>query len=258
MIGRISISAALVIVAVSAAPALAMAADCAEVARAFAAELTLSAGAANEDGALRRLQESALSGIRSCPDLEPQLYIAARTAELGYAAGAPRGNGPTVEARNLAYEASMRQPRSARIATVLARIDGTVAAARRAYEIDPNYTPARLQLVLALAAAGSKGEALSLLPSGKMMDTASERIARARVLLAAGEAQAAAGEAEAAHRARKPEAEIVPGRDLERDAQEVLGFALLASHRVNQAESHLKAAAALGSTKARAQLLNKP
>lgn len=236
-------------------PIVARAADCDQVARSFAARLNISVGAMDEGGALVMLREAAQGGLRECPDLEPQGYTAARIAELGYAPGARRSAVPTADAQALAQEAAQRHPKSQRIVTLLARLDGSVDMARRALALDPAYAPARVQLALALAATGTRDEALALLSQGRDADRiASEWNARAKIRMMAGDIPAAIKDARAARVAVKREAELMPGTDTIRDTQEILGLALLAQGRAQDAAVHLELASAVGSLKAQAAL----
>ena len=241
--------------ALALASAAVRAAGCDQIARSFAARLNISAGAMDEGGALVLLSEAAKEGLRACPDLEPQSYIAARIAELGYAAGARRTAAQTVGALALAQDAARRHPDSVRIATVLARLEGSLDAARRAMALDARYAPARVQLAWALAATGARAEALVLLSQGRDTERpASEWNARARIRLAAGEAKAAKVDAKAARAAKTREPELTPGTDIFRDTQETLGLSLMALGRPDDAKEHFELAAAVGSSKAKAAL----
>jgi hypothetical protein len=230
--------------------------DCARAERDAQAQMTLAAAAADMDGALRTLHVAVREAAARCPDSEPLSYIAARTGELGYGDD-PRASGPSPQARQFTEDAMARHPDSVRLATVLARIDGSSASARHAYDLDKTYVPARLALALALANEGNSAEALKLVPAVNTKNlTVSAGIARARVLLAAGRGSDAVHDASAARKAPGREIEIVPPRDLERDAQEVWGLALIAAGQPRQAAPHLKTAAALGSARASAALRN--
>jgi hypothetical protein len=227
--------------------------DCPRLARDVEAGAALASSAADTDGALRGLGAQAREALRRCPNSEPLLYLAARTAELGYGDG-PRSSGPAPGAREFANAAVASQPGSVRLQTVAARLDGGVAAARRAFEADSKYAPARVALALALALAGEHDAAAALKLLPEHAGTVTERIARARVLLAVGRAPDAAREAAAAGAAKEEEIELLPARDLERDAQEVWGLALVAQSRSRDAAPHLKLAAGLGSASAAAAL----
>jgi hypothetical protein len=226
---------------------------CAGLAESFDSRLALSRGAMDEDGAFVLLLRGAEADLRACPELEPQRYAVARLAELGYSAGdARRANGPDPHAKTLTEAALRAFPRSARIATVAARLDGSVEFARRAVMIDPDYAPARVALAVALAASGDARGALAMLPASGQ--PASTLIARARISLAAGDARATLADALAAGKATPRELEPMPGRDAVRDKEELLGLSLRALGRPAEARRRLESAASLGSAAARRAL----
>jgi len=228
--------------------------DCAHAERDIEARRALTASSADMDGAIRSLYTAAREALDRCPSSEPLSYVVARASELGYADD-PRSAGPPPRARQFIEDAVTRHPQSVRLATVSARIAGGSVNARRAYDLDKSYMPARATLAVALANEGHSAEALGLFPQANKRNlTVSEGIARSRVLLAAGRAAAARREAAAALNAPGQEIEIVVPRDLERDVQEIWGLALIAEGRPQQAAAHLKTAAALGSARASAAL----
>jgi tetratricopeptide (TPR) repeat protein len=242
--------------ALGSASASAQVISCAGVVDAFAARLALSTGAMDEDGAFALLRGDAEQDLRSCPDLEPQRYYLARMAELGYlATGARRADGPTPGARALAEESQRRHPLSVRIATVAARLDGSVDAARRAMVLDPGYAPARTALAAALAANGDTPAALATLAGADVSQSAAALVVRARIKLLAGDANGALADAVAARNAgQKKELEPTPSRDTLRDTEELLGLSSRALGNPLEARKHLERAAVLGSVKAREAL----
>jgi hypothetical protein len=241
-------------IALGSATASAQVVNCAGVADVFAGRLALSAGTIDETGAFVLLRGAAEQDLRSCPDLEPQRYFIVRMAELGYSAGGRRSEAPDVGARALAEDALLRYPHSARIATVAARLDGSVEAAQRAVAIDPGYAPARTALAVALAGRGDTSAALAILAGPASGMSATALIARARIRLAAGDAGGAFADAQAAGNAGKKEPEPTPGRDLLRDTEELLGLSSRALGKSAQARKHFERAASLGSAKAREAL----
>jgi len=84
--------------------------------------------------------------------------------------------------------------------------------------------------------------------------SATALIARARIRLAAGDAGGALADALAAGNAGHKELEPTPGRDLTRDAEELLGLSSQALGKPAQARKHFERAASLGSAKAREAL----
>ena len=241
-------------IALGSASASAQVVNCAGVADVFAGRLALSAGAIDEDGAFVLLRGAAEQDLRSCPDLEPQRYFVTRMAELGYSAGGRRSEAPDAGARALADDALRKYPQSARIATVAARLDGSVEAARRAMAIDPGYAPARTALAVALAGQGDTSAALAMLTGSASTMSATALIARARIRLAAHDAVGALADAKAAGNAGQKEPEPTPGHDLLRDMEELLGLSSRALGKPAQARKHFERAASLGSAKAREAL----
>jgi len=248
--------AVLLTVAIGVDSASAQVVNCAGVADAFAARLALSTGAMDEDGAFALLRSAAEEDLRSCPDLERQRYYLARMAELGYfATGARRADGPAPGAQALAEESQRKHPLSVRIATVAARLDGSIDAARRAMALDPGYAPARTALAVALAAKGDTPAALATLAGADSSQSAAALIVRARIRLMAGDANGALAAALAARNAgQRKEPEPTPSRDILRDAEELLGLSSRALGKPLEARKHLERATVLGSAKAREAL----
>ena len=58
---------------------------------------------------------------------------------------------PGAPASKIAADAAEHVPQSAEVATVVARLDGSVASAEKAYDLDRDYAPARDALALAVA-----------------------------------------------------------------------------------------------------------
>jgi tetratricopeptide (TPR) repeat protein len=228
--------------------------DCAGVAETFEARMALSPGAADEDGAFILLRREAEHDLSSCPDLEPQRYAVARMAELGYSATRARRGTAEPDARVLAEEALRQHPGSARIATVEARLDGSVQAAQRAAGLDPGYGPARTALAAALARQGDTAAALASLAGDASGLSRAALIERARIKLDRGDAKGALADLRAVDHARQREMEPTPGFDSSRDTEELLGLSLSALGKTAQARKHLQQAASMGSAKAQEAL----
>jgi hypothetical protein len=243
-------------VALGSFPASAQAVNCVGVAEVFTGRLALAVGAADEDGEFAVLRGAAEEDLRSCPELEPERYYLARMAELGYSAQGPRrAAAPAPTARALAEDSLRRFPLSVRIATVAARLDGSVDAARRAIALDPGYAPAQTALAAALAAKGDTSAALATLAAGDSELSASALIARARIRLTIGDANGAFADALVARDAgRERELEPTPSRDLLRNSEELLGLSSRALGKPLEAKQHLELAASLGSATAREAL----
>lgn len=227
--------------------------DCAAIERRTNALVLALPAVADEMGAYRELGDAALEGTAVCPASAKLWYWAARSAEvlegpLAGAAFAAAGGAATI-----AREAEVHVPGSVGIATVVARLAGTEAAARRALALDASYPPARRALAAALLKEGAPEEASKLMSSAG--GTGPDRLTRARILLALGRAKEAAAEARTARDRPEPDpSELTPSFEVLRDANETLGLALRAQGRAVEAGPFLKAAAAAGSQMARAAL----
>jgi hypothetical protein len=213
--------------------------------------------AADQAGAVRSQYRQAAEALAQCPESEPHWYLLIRAAELGAGEFPVTIGGQTFATPlDAAREAAARAPGSARIVTVLARLDATVESARRAVALDEKWEPARLALAVALAAGGSNGEADAIFADKSMMQSVpGAHTARARVLIEQGKPQEAAALARRDLTGAWPHAEEpFLTSVIRRDAAETLGLALLAAHQPKQAAPHLKEAAALGSERARTAL----
>ena len=221
--------------------------NCAGVEKIFASRLSLVDGAMDEDGAFALLRAAAKEDLSICPDLETLRYFVARVAEL-YCTGAPGSDNG--QARALAEEAERKYPRSPRIAVMVARLDGSLGAARRAMSLDPTFEPSRVALAAALAEKDNARAALATLAGPPSLKSATALLARARIKLAAGDANGALADATAAADAGSQEAEPTPGREISRNVEEVQGLSLRALGRSADAARHLARAAALKSAMA--------
>jgi hypothetical protein len=227
--------------------------NCTDIERRLEVRVRSLAVARDQLGVFRGLGETALTGLKNCPDSVKLWYFAARSAEVlevPFAGAAFSGDGG---AKKIARDAIAHVANSAPLVTILARIDGTAASARRAHEIDPGYRPARRVLAIALAKEGAISEALQILDLPDL--SSADRIARARALLAAGHAEAAVSEAKKSlDQPLTDPAEPTPEVELFRNGNEVLGFALLAAGRTKDALRVLRSAATVGSRAAQLEL----
>jgi tetratricopeptide (TPR) repeat protein len=232
------------------AAALAQDNKCASSEARVEAEVQRVRVAADDVGVFRTIGDQALSALSQCPDSARLWYLAARSAEvlegpMGGKVFATEGGTKKIVADALAHS-----PSSAPIATVAARVQNSSSLARKALELDPTYQPARRALAALLAKEGSFDEALRLTdrPQSSPM-----RLTRAQVLLAAKRPAEAVGEARKVVTSDPPD-ELSPRREMYRDTEEVLGFALLDLHRKQEAHKALQAAAAAGSAAAQGYL----
>src|SRR5262245_16757038 len=116
--------------------------SCGGLERDLSKDLSLSVMAMEPEGTLRSVQRRATEGLKQCPDSETLGYLSVRAAELGVS---PTSDDVGKAAyRAFAKDTSQRFPRSARIATVRARAERTVAAARSAVSLDSTYSPAKI------------------------------------------------------------------------------------------------------------------
>lgn len=227
-------------------------AKCANLEHHVDARLSVVGVAADQLGGFREVGDSALEGLKTCPDSARLWYLAVRSAELlevpfGGEAFAVYGG-----AKKIAADAAEHAPQSAQIATVVARFDGSVVSAQKAYDLDRNYMPARNALALALSRKGRAADALKLLQGHMAVE---DRLTRARILLQHNKPEAAAAEARSA--LNMPLASLeepTPSMDILRDGNEILGFALLAAGHTEEALRPLRAAAGAGSIAARSTL----
>jgi len=201
-------------------------------------------------GVFRAIGDRAIDVLGQCPQSARLWYLAARSAEVleiwssGQAFAAYGG------LNKIVADALSHAPYSAPVATVAARVEGSSSLARKALTLDPNYQPARRALAETLAKEGAFDEALRVATVDARRGPM--HLTRARVLLAAKRPADAVREAKKITPSQPDE--LAPAGDMYRDAQEVLGFALLALHRPAEARKALRAAASAGSVAAQRQL----
>lgn len=235
------------------APLVANAAGCQDLEAAVQARVATLATANDDVGAFRTIGDEALTALKQCPQSARLWYLAARSAEVLEGPMAGRAFAGSGGLAGIVHEAVAHHPRSAPIATIAARLDGTTASARKAVALDSSYAPARRALATALARDGAVAEALRLatVESARNLD----HLARAKVLLAAGRAAEAVTDARKALAKGNPDtSEPAPSVELQREAYEVLGFAYSKQGKTSDAEKAFRIAAAAGSTAAQAHL----
>ena len=212
------------------------------------AQVYMLGSVADQIGGFEELGHTALEGVKSCPDSARLWYLAVRSAEV-------LGGWPVFDdyggTKAIAADASKHAPQSVQVATVVARLDGSVASAQNAYDLDHNYGPARNALALALSREGSAANALKLLEGHTGVE---DHLARARILLRDSKPAQAATEARTALKTRASPVEPTLGTDILREGNEILAFALLTMGRTKEAIGPLKTAAATGSAAARSEL----
>jgi hypothetical protein len=109
--------------------------------------LTTAAASMEPENAREAVYEEATQDATTCPDHEKIAYVRLRTLELGV--GDIRLMGTRIE---LGRSLSRAFPRSAAIATVRARLEGSTSLARQAASLDPSYAPAQVTLATRLLA----------------------------------------------------------------------------------------------------------
>jgi hypothetical protein len=230
----------------------AYAADCHALEESVESQVSMLDTAEDDLGAFRSIGDEALQAVKQCPDSARLWYLAARSAEVLEVPMSGKAFAEFGGLKKIVDEAVSHIPKSAAIATVAARVDGGVEAARKAVALDSAYLPARRALAVALARTGAIGEALRLCQA--KTPVSSDHLTKARVLLAANQAPEAANEAGKALIARRDPAEPAPAVEIQREGNEVLGFALLKEGRNAAAERAFRTAAAAGSAAARSQM----
>jgi hypothetical protein len=218
---------------------------------------------------------AAREGLSRCPDEEGLWYAFLRGNELGDRSFEgegfkrfPKGldllgkHFESLEA--VADHATVRFPGSARIATVRARLHGSVRAAREALAVDASHPPAQVALGRALIAAGQLSEgtaALKKIPESTLRKTHGGMAALGRALLLTGNPN------EAITAARVTVNTYGCGDDYERngsgpfnarvkaEAQETIGLANLAIGKTLPSIWSLLTAWSLGRSSARDALM---
>jgi hypothetical protein len=125
--------------------------DCEKSERYFVDQLSLLPVAMEPSGARRAIATGAAEAAGRCLGSEGLAYVRVRAAELDVdSTRIDDGDAKRALASRLATDVLGRFPKSARIATVRARLVGTVEAARGAVAIDAGYVPAKVALASAL------------------------------------------------------------------------------------------------------------
>jgi hypothetical protein len=253
--------AAAAAVALDAGPATSDANACDHVANALMHALQMAQVAKEPEGTVRRVFDDATNAQPRCAASEAVTYLRIRSAELGK--GSFVGDltpAARTEWRQLADDAAMRFPRSARILAVDARATGKIEIARRAVAADDAYAPARVALASALIASGDPASAAKMLDGLSGLDATSDGFAvLARARLASSDLLGALRAAKDQFTKRKIEL-IEPDAGNQWpvvDAHEVAGFAALGLRRYDEAARHL-VVADFGSAKVREILAHPP
>jgi tetratricopeptide (TPR) repeat protein len=227
--------------------------SCKDLEAGVESKVSTLASAEDDLGLFRSIGDEALDAVKQCPVSARLWYLAARAAEVLEVPMSGKAFEEFGGLKKIVCDAMSHVPKSVEIATIAARVDGTAAAARKALAIDPEYTPARRALAIALAKEGAIDEALRLCSAKSFFGA--DQLTRGRVLLAANRPSEAASEAKKALAAGRPDpAEPTPAIEIQRDANEVLGFALLKEGHKSEAQRAFRIAAAAGSSAAQSQI----
>jgi hypothetical protein len=190
------------------------------------------------EAARLRIHEEATRALERCPASEGIAYVSLRASEL-----VPDADGPEPSLRRFVQELAARFPRSARIATIRARMEGTVDTARRAVAADAAYAPAQVALAAALLEAGDRSGARDAIDGVKDLGTTDEGYAvLARIKWTQGDGR---GAMEAAQRQlkggrRAPVVEPGSGDTKARSrAHEILALGYLKQGQADKAAAHL-------------------
>jgi tetratricopeptide (TPR) repeat protein len=233
--------------------AAAHAANCLEVEDRIDAEVARLRAAEDSLTLLRRIGTDSLAAVTDCPSSDRLWYLAARAAEL---LELPSGGQAFIAYggfKTIVGDAEAHRPASFAIATIGARLDGSSAAARRALTLNPDYPPARRALAFALSREGNIEESLGVATIQR--PHAADHLVRAKILLAGDRPLESEKEAEAAIKAPGSDPdEVTLPIELQRDANETLGFALLKQGQTERAKRAFRIAAADGSIPARTQM----
>lgn len=199
--------------------------------------LTASETQMEPEGARLRVHEAAVEALKRCPGNERIAYVSLRAAEL-----VPDDVGGDAEFLKFTQAVVADFPRSVRIATIRARREGSVSAARNALAIDRSYAPAQVALAAALLAAGDKAGARAVIDGVKDLEGTDDGYAvLARICWAERNAVTAIDAARRALRTHRGPS-IEPGSaDVRARAQahEILGLAYLEQGHPEAAAPHL-------------------
>lgn len=220
---------------------------CANDERSFAKRFSMAALAMEPESVVGGIYDRATEAEQRCPGSEPIAYFRLRAAELG------RGGAMVGQAdadrhalETLASQAFARFPQSVRIATVRARVLGTVDSAKQALAVDPNYLPAKIALAAAMVEAGQSKDAAILLERTPDLGATSDGFAvLARARLRDGDLNGARKAAQMALTGRDVEQLEPDARDprAESSAHETLGLIFLEKKQYSDAAKHLLIAA---------------
>jgi tetratricopeptide (TPR) repeat protein len=223
---------------------------CAALAQELREALAASVMAMEPEGARRAVYDRATEAAGRCPADERLAYLRLRAVELGAEAPLDDHDNDAKRAAptKLARELTRQFPRSAAIATVAARCEGTVEAARKAVALDAAYPPAQVALAAALLDAGDAAAARTVIDAVKELGGLDDGYAvLARIEWAQGDSAGAMAAANKELKGRQAFGLEPGGGDLRglAEAHEVLGRAYIQRRQLDRAAPHLLAAESL-------------
>lgn len=230
---------------------------CAQRQQEIIGQFALTNAAMHPAGPLIIAFDQATRGIEVCPADETLWYLLLRSAELG-GGGYPVTLAGTAVAdlQSAAELAHGRFPHSSKIATIFARISGTVEAAQQAVSADQTYPPARVALASAFLRAGDAQSACKILEGTSdlnRMPGAFTLLARAR--LVAGDSHGSIDAALKEPPRIQNAFELGGGFDSKAtESTEVAGLAYVAANDLDRGALFLLRAAAEGSANAKVAL----
>src|SRR4051812_16662206 len=215
---------------------------CAQIETNLRRELSVTAMQMEPEASRLRIRRDSVEASRGCPDSDEIAYLGLRAREL-----VPGDADPDLAFRKYIQEVAARFSCSVKIATVRARQEKTVDAARRAVAIDPAYAPAQVALARALLAANDAAGAAAAIGGVKDLCHLDDGYAvLARVKWARGDVAGAidAAQKEISGGRRSPTIEPVSQSAIPMaEAHEVLGLAYLEQNQPDRAVPHLREAA---------------
>lgn len=203
--------------------------------------LTASEATMEPENARAAVYEEATEDSSDCPKSERIAYVRVRAVELGV------GNASIdTKKGDLAQRLAQAFPKSSRIATVRARVEGSVDLARKAVSLDPSYSPAAVALAALVLSSGDAAGAQSAIDRAKNLSAVEDGyVVLARIKWAQEDVAGAIDAANRALSGRQIPIEPGGGRTVDGQAHEILGLAYLKKGEPDKAAPHLLEAQAL-------------
>jgi tetratricopeptide (TPR) repeat protein len=204
---------------------------------------------ADPTGWLRSVYNSAQASVVECPDSESVWYALLRSAEILGAEKVRISRTEVMEYRKAVESAWNQIPHSARIATIRARLLGTVESAESAVSLDPRYAPAHIALARAQLTTGNTSGAQETMRYLAHDRSPGVHVLLARIEFAQGNYKGAIEQVKR-ERSMTPnpvEPMILPDEVAVRDSEEVAGLSYLQLGNYHRAAIFLVSATVRGS-----------